>query len=82
VILSTGGAKLDFRAPPDNLLVRQFVPQPGLLERAGAFVTHGVMNSPNQARLWRSVGDTAARRSAPGRRAQRGTRRQTRDFGA
>jgi MGT family glycosyltransferase len=49
VVLSTGGANLDLGAPPENFLVRPFVPQLALLERAGAFVTHGGMNSANEA---------------------------------
>jgi MGT family glycosyltransferase len=49
VVLSTGGADFDFVAPPENFLVRQFVPQLALLERAAAFVTHGGMNSANEA---------------------------------
>jgi MGT family glycosyltransferase len=49
VVLSTGGAELDFGAPPDNFLVRRFVPQLDLLPRASAFVTHGGMNSANEA---------------------------------
>ncbi|WP_437080316.1 macrolide family glycosyltransferase [Streptomyces sp. enrichment culture] len=34
---------------PDNVLARRFVPQPELLERAELFVTHGGMNSVNEA---------------------------------
>ncbi|MGA5547620.1 macrolide family glycosyltransferase [Streptomyces pseudogriseolus] len=34
---------------PDNVLARRFVPQPELLERAALFVTHGGMNSVNEA---------------------------------
>jgi MGT family glycosyltransferase len=49
VVLSTGGADLDLGAPPENFLVRRFVPQLALLERAGVFVTHGGMNSANEA---------------------------------
>jgi MGT family glycosyltransferase len=48
VVLSTGGATLDCGAPPENFLVRPFVPQLALLERAAAFVTHGGMNSANE----------------------------------
>ncbi|MCX4565092.1 macrolide family glycosyltransferase [Streptomyces albogriseolus] len=36
-------------ALPDNVLARRFVPQPELLERAALFVTHGGMNSVNEA---------------------------------
>ncbi len=80
VVLSTGGADLDLGAPPENFLVRRFVPQLALLERAGAFVTHGGMNSANEA-LYFGVplgGGAAAGRSAHGRRAHRGTRRRPR----
>src|ERR1039458_5062831 len=49
VVLSTGGGTFDFVAPPENFLVRQFVPQLALLNRAAAFVTHGGMNSANEA---------------------------------
>lgn len=35
--------------PPGNVLARRFVPQPELLERAALFVTHGGMNSVNEA---------------------------------
>jgi MGT family glycosyltransferase len=49
VVLSTGGADLDLGAAPENFLVRQFVPQLALLERAAVFVTHGGMNSANEA---------------------------------
>jgi MGT family glycosyltransferase len=49
VVLSTGGGAFDFVAPPENFLVRQFVPQLALLNRAAAFVTHGGMNSANEA---------------------------------
>jgi len=48
VALSTGGADLDLGAPPENFLVRRFVPQLALLERAAVFVTHGGMNSANE----------------------------------
>ncbi|CAL9627702.1 Demethyllactenocin mycarosyltransferase [Streptomyces sp. enrichment culture] len=34
---------------PDNVLARRFVPQPELLEGAELFVTHGGMNSVNEA---------------------------------
>jgi MGT family glycosyltransferase len=48
VVLSTGGADLDLGSPPENFLVRRFVPQLALLERAAAFITHGGMNSANE----------------------------------
>lgn len=48
VALSTGGAALDLETPPENFMVRQFVPQLAILERASAFVTHGGMNSVNE----------------------------------
>jgi MGT family glycosyltransferase len=48
VVLSTGGESLDLGAPPENFLVRQFVPQLTLIERSAAFVTHGGMNSANE----------------------------------
>ncbi len=49
VVLSSGGAALEFDAAPENFLVRRFVPQLAILERAAAFVTHGGMNSANEA---------------------------------
>jgi len=49
VVLSTGGASVELGTPPENFLVRRFVPQLALLERAAAFVTHGGMNSANEA---------------------------------
>jgi MGT family glycosyltransferase len=49
VVLSTGGAPPALGAVPENFLVRRFVPQLALLERANAFVTHGGMNSANEA---------------------------------
>jgi MGT family glycosyltransferase len=48
VVLSTGGAAQDIGIAPANFLVRKFVPQLPLLERADAFVTHGGMNSANE----------------------------------
>jgi MGT family glycosyltransferase len=48
VVLSTGGTALDLGTPPENFLVRHFVPQLALLESASAFVTHGGMNSVNE----------------------------------
>jgi MGT family glycosyltransferase len=49
VVLSTGGAELDLGPAPGNFLVRRFVPQLALLERTGVFITHGGMNSVNEA---------------------------------
>jgi MGT family glycosyltransferase len=51
VILSTGG---NFRAEnlgpaPENFIVRSFVPQVEILRRCAAFVTHGGMNSVQEA---------------------------------
>ncbi|GHE46942.1 macrolide family glycosyltransferase [Streptomyces cellulosae] len=34
---------------PDDVIARRFVPQPELLDRAALFVTHGGMNSVNEA---------------------------------
>jgi MGT family glycosyltransferase len=48
VILSTGGVAQDIGNAPDNFLVRNFVPQLPLLERAAVFITHGGMNSANE----------------------------------
>jgi MGT family glycosyltransferase len=48
VVLSTGGAAQDLGVAPANFLVRNFVPQLPLLERATVFVTHGGMNSTNE----------------------------------
>jgi len=47
-VLSTGGAAQDIGAAPANFLVRNFVPQLPLLERASVFITHGGMNSANE----------------------------------
>jgi MGT family glycosyltransferase len=55
VVLSTGGAPAaELGSPPANFLVREFVPQLPLLERADAFLTHGGMNSANEG-LWHGV---------------------------
>jgi MGT family glycosyltransferase len=48
VVLSAGGAAQDIGVAPANFLVRNFVPQLPLLERAAVFVTHGGMNSANE----------------------------------
>ena len=51
VILSTGAnvALTDLGAPPENFIVRQYVPQLEVLARASAFVSHGGMNSVNES---------------------------------
>ncbi|WP_230886692.1 macrolide family glycosyltransferase [Streptomyces spinoverrucosus] len=50
VILSTGQTDPDALGPlPDHVLARRFVPQPEVLARAAVFVTHGGMNSVNEA---------------------------------
>jgi MGT family glycosyltransferase len=49
VVLSTGGAEFDLGAAPANFLVCRFVPQLAVLEQAAVFVTHGGMNSANEA---------------------------------
>jgi MGT family glycosyltransferase len=56
VILSTGAnvALSDLGAPPDNFIVRPYVPQLEVLARAAAFVSHGGMNSANES-LMRGV---------------------------
>lgn len=54
VVLSVG-QRLDpaqLRRPPANFIVRQFVPQLELLERATLFITHGGMNSANEGILF------------------------------
>ncbi|HWB85715.1 MAG TPA: macrolide family glycosyltransferase [Bryobacteraceae bacterium] len=48
VVLSTGGVPADALGTPSNFLVRSYVPQLQLLERADVFVTHGGMNSANE----------------------------------
>ena len=50
VVLSTGG-KIDTHrlgAIPDNFIVKPFVPQIQVLQRAALFITHGGMNSVNE----------------------------------
>ncbi|WP_336215885.1 macrolide family glycosyltransferase [Nonomuraea sp. LPB2021202275-12-8] len=50
VIISTGETDPAALDPlPDNVLARRFVPQPEVLARAALFVTHGGMNSVNEA---------------------------------
>jgi MGT family glycosyltransferase len=51
VVLSTGGnfPEGDLGPAPDNFIVRSFVPQIEILRRCAAFVTHGGMNSVQEA---------------------------------
>lgn len=50
VIVSTGQTDPDALGPlPANVLARRFVPQPEVLASAALFVTHGGMNSVNEA---------------------------------
>ncbi|WP_328349691.1 oleandomycin glycosyltransferase [Streptomyces sp. NBC_00445] len=50
VVLSTGQTDPDALGPlPANVLARRFVPQLDVLARAALFVTHGGMNSVNEA---------------------------------
>jgi MGT family glycosyltransferase len=50
VIISAGQTDPAALGPlPANVLVRRFVPQPEVLARAALFVTHGGMNSVNEA---------------------------------
>lgn len=49
VLLSTGGREQPLPNPPANVEVRAYVPQLEVLARAAAFVTHGGMNSANEA---------------------------------
>jgi MGT family glycosyltransferase len=50
VVVSTGAVDPAALGPlPGNVLARRFVPQPEVLERAALFVTHGGMNSVNEA---------------------------------
>ncbi len=54
VVLSVGD-RLDMRQlrqPPANFIVRPFVPQLELLQRAALFITHGGMNSANEGILF------------------------------
>ncbi|TYB64872.1 oleandomycin glycosyltransferase [Nonomuraea sp. PA05] len=50
VVVSTGGTNPAALHPlPDNVIARRFVPQTEVLARAALFVTHGGMNSVNEA---------------------------------
>ncbi|MFF3486534.1 macrolide family glycosyltransferase [Streptomyces sp. NPDC002701] len=50
VVLSTGQTDPAALGPlPANVLARRFVPQPEVLARAALFITHGGMNSVNEA---------------------------------
>ncbi len=50
VVVATGGTDpAALGALPHDVVARRFVPQPELLERAALFVTHGGMNSVNEA---------------------------------
>ncbi|MCX4766780.1 oleandomycin glycosyltransferase [Streptomyces sp. NBC_01275] len=50
VVVATGQTDPDALGPlPSNVLARRFVPQPEVLARAALFVTHGGMNSVNEA---------------------------------
>jgi len=51
VILSTGAnvELADLGPPPENFIVRPYVPQLEVLARASAFVSHGGMNSVNES---------------------------------
>ncbi|MGJ6968605.1 macrolide family glycosyltransferase [Streptosporangium sp. G11] len=50
VIISTGRTDPASLGPlPPNVLARRFVPQPEVLARAALFITHGGMNSVNEA---------------------------------
>ncbi|MDO0930487.1 glycosyltransferase [Streptomyces sp. DG2A-72] len=50
VIVSTGQTDPDALGPlPANVLAHRFVPQPEVLARAALFITHGGMNSVNEA---------------------------------
>ncbi|MFG2077353.1 macrolide family glycosyltransferase [Nonomuraea maritima] len=50
VVIATGQTDPAALGPlPDNVLARRFVPQPEVLARAALFVTHGGMNSVNEA---------------------------------
>ncbi|MFG3658673.1 macrolide family glycosyltransferase [Streptomyces sp. NPDC047706] len=50
VVVSTGQTDPAALGPlPANVLARRFVPQPEVLDRAALFITHGGMNSVNEA---------------------------------
>jgi MGT family glycosyltransferase len=50
VVVATGQTDPAVLGPlPDNVLARRSVPQPDVLARAALFVTHGGMNSVNEA---------------------------------
>ncbi|MGW3351904.1 macrolide family glycosyltransferase [Nonomuraea rubra] len=50
VVIATGETNPAALDPlPDNVIARRFVPQTEVLERAALFVTHGGMNSVNEA---------------------------------
>ncbi|MFD5625848.1 macrolide family glycosyltransferase [Streptomyces sp. NPDC127072] len=50
VVISTGQTDPDaLGALPANVVARRFVPQPEVLARAALFITHGGMNSVNEA---------------------------------
>lgn len=50
VVIATGNTEPAALGPlPANVLARRFVPQPEVLSRAALFVTHGGMNSVNEA---------------------------------
>jgi UDP:flavonoid glycosyltransferase YjiC (YdhE family) len=51
------GHRVDRRAlpaPPDNFILREFVPQVAVLRRAALFITHGGINSAHEA-MWHGV---------------------------
>jgi MGT family glycosyltransferase len=47
-LISTGGHRAGLPTAPQGVVVREFVPQLQVLERARVFVTHGGMNSVNE----------------------------------
>jgi MGT family glycosyltransferase len=50
VVVATGRTPLEAIGPlPPNVIARPFVPQTEVLDRAALFVTHGGMNSVNEA---------------------------------
>jgi len=65
VVLSAGGnSRIEDLGPvPGNFIVRSFVPQIEILRRAAAFVTHGGMNSVQEA-LYHGVPMVAAPQAA------------------